>query len=193
MFYTASTTKQWFEEICTGLNSRYLYFVDMLARVAFTATLSQSQSFSSVATLVFSNILTNIGGGYNAVTGIFTAPLGGVYVFNCKLTEKQNKYGPSIHFVKNGAMQGTDVGNTGISDTFRTSSSSIVLELSPGDRVWVKVFGVSSYYTKTINGVQILTGFLLWYLKSKSWTLGNFYKKALKYTEFFYFLILCDI
>lgn len=123
----------------------------MLVKVAFTATLSQSKSFSSVTTLVFSTILTNIG-GYNAVTGIFTAPLGGVYFFNCKLTDRQTSNGPSIHFVKNGAIQGTDMSNEGPSDIFRTSSR---------DRVWVKVVGVSLYYTETIYGDQILTGFLL--------------------------------
>lgn len=143
------------------LNSRYIYFVDTLVRVAFTATLSQSQSFTTVATLVFSNILTNIGGGYNAVTGIFTAPLGGVYVFDCKLTNKQYSDGPSIYFVKNGASQGSNVGNEGPTNSFRSSSSSIVLELIPGDRVWVKVVGFVSLHTKTINGDQILTGFLL--------------------------------
>lgn len=185
MFYSASSPKYWFEEICTCLNSRYLYFVDMLVKVAFTATLSQSKSFSSVTTLVFSTILTNIGGGYNAVTGIFTAPLGGVYFFNCKLTDRQNSNGPSLHFVKNGAIQGTDISNKGPSGIFRTSSSSIVLELSHGDRVWVKVVGVSLYYTETIYGDQILTGFLLWYLQVESCTLTNFYKKALHYTESF--------
>lgn len=133
----------------------------MLVRVAFTATRSQSQSFRTAATLVFSNILTNIGGGYNAVTGIFTAPLGGVYVFNCKLTDNQNSDGPSIYFVKNGAYQGSDVGNKGPTNSFRSSSSSIVLELIPGDRVWVKAVDFSYYSSKTIAGEQMLTGFLL--------------------------------
>lgn len=127
----------------------------MTFKVAFTATRSISQSFSNGATLVFSNALTNIGGGYNAVTGVFTAPLGGVYVFICKITETQNSVGPTIYFVKNGASQGFNIGNEG------SSSSSIVLELSSGDRVWVKIVEFAFFNTKTINGEQILTGFSL--------------------------------
>lgn len=131
----------------------------MLVRVAFTATRTQRQSFTTETTLVFSNALTNIGGGYNAVTGVFTAPLGGVYVFICKITERQNSVGPTIYFVKNGANQGSNVGTEGPSNSFRSSSSSIVLELSPGDRVWLKIHG--SYYTKTLDGDQLFTGFML--------------------------------
>lgn len=133
----------------------------MSFKVAFTATRSQSQPFSYEATLVFSNALTNIGGGYNSGTGIFTAPLGGVYVFICKITERQNSVGPTVYFVKNGASQGSNVGNEGPTNSFRSSSSSIVLELSPGDRVWVKVVGVHSFYPESIDGELILTGFLL--------------------------------
>lgn len=133
----------------------------MLVRVAFTATRTQSQSFTTETTLVFSNALTNIGGGYSAVTGVFTAPLGGVYVFICKIKERQNSEGPTIYFVKNGASQGSNVGNEGPTNSFRSSSSSIVLELIPGDRVWVKVVGSSSLYYRTILGEQMLTGFLL--------------------------------
>lgn len=132
----------------------------MLVRVAFTATRTQRQLFTTETTMVFSNILTNIGGGYNAVTGVFTAPLGGVFVFNCKLTDNPNSGGPTIYFVKNGASQGFNIGNEGPTNSFRSSSSSIVLELIPGDRVWVKV--VSSFFSpKNMYGEQILTGFLL--------------------------------
>lgn len=137
----------------------------MLVRVAFTATRTQSQSSTTETTLVFSNALTNIGGGYNAVTGVFTAPLGGVYVFICKITERQNSGGPTIYFVKNGASQGSNVGTEGPSNSFRSSSSSIVLELSPGDRVWLKIHG--NYYARALDGNQLFTGFMLWHLVSQ--------------------------
>lgn len=139
--------------------------------------LSQSLSFNTEVALVFSNALTNIGGGYNAVTGIFTAPLGGVYVFICKITDIQNSVGPTIYFVKNGASQSFNIGNEGHTNSFRSSSSSsIVLELSPGDRVWVKVVGVFSFHENyrwraTINRVFAVI------FAIKSWTFANFYKK----------------
>lgn len=137
------------------------FFVDVSFKVAFTAMRSQSLSFNTERALVFSNALTNIGGGYNAVTGIFTAPLGGVYVFICKITDIQNSVGPTIYFVKNGASQSFNIGNEGPTNSFRSSSSSIVLELSPGDRVWVKIVITSYFHVQTMHGEQIFTGFLL--------------------------------
>uniref|UniRef100_K1RFI7 Uncharacterized protein n=1 Tax=Magallana gigas TaxID=29159 RepID=K1RFI7_MAGGI len=51
-------------EFSTDLENLRTNQTDMLVRVAFTATRTQSQSFTTETTLVFSNALTNIGGGY---------------------------------------------------------------------------------------------------------------------------------
>ena len=50
--------------------------------VAFSATLTNSiPHVNQDQTIVFDDVLSNVGNGYHASHGIFTAPLPGIYVF----------------------------------------------------------------------------------------------------------------
>uniref|UniRef100_A0A671MM30 Cerebellin 11 n=1 Tax=Sinocyclocheilus anshuiensis TaxID=1608454 RepID=A0A671MM30_9TELE len=55
-------------------------------KVAFTASMSATEStnrgrFSTENKLIFDKVLTNIGNAYDPITGVFTAPVKGVYYF----------------------------------------------------------------------------------------------------------------
>ncbi|XP_052078779.1 heavy metal-binding protein HIP-like [Mytilus californianus] len=49
--------------------------------IAFSATRTTDITLSSLQTLVFDKVYLNEGGGYNAHTGLFTAPVNGMYYF----------------------------------------------------------------------------------------------------------------
>lgn len=49
--------------------------------IAFTAWLEANLTTTSVTTLVAKKVITNIGGGYDNKTGVFTAPVSGTYAF----------------------------------------------------------------------------------------------------------------
>ncbi|WAR01433.1 hypothetical protein MAR_007991 [Mya arenaria] len=61
--------------------------------VAFYVQLSTDMTHvGNHQTIVFDVVTTNIGNGYNRIDGIFTAPIGGTYVFTWTTTNKNRSY-----------------------------------------------------------------------------------------------------
>ena len=60
--------------------------------MAFTASVTTPSSTLNRRTLVFNQVISNIGNGYNNCTGVFSAPATGTYVFYASAVEhnKQN-------------------------------------------------------------------------------------------------------
>ena len=54
-------------------------------------------------TLIFDVTKTNAGNGYDALSGVFTAPLDGIYVFSCSITVIHSY--ASFNIVKNAEVQ----------------------------------------------------------------------------------------
>ena len=68
----------------------YGFFAEISKTPAFTATVRQLMTSQNGQTLVFPHIVTNVGGGYNGNTGVFTTARYGVYAFFCKITGRDN-------------------------------------------------------------------------------------------------------
>lgn len=137
------------------------YFSDFLAvRVVFTATVTQSFTSPSGHTIVFPNVLSSTGGGYNHRNGVFTAPIGGLYFFFCKITS-QSDSDMVFEFILNGSPQTTHLVYGRSEHSYRTSSNAIVLQLNRGDAVWIKMLQGGVHYTYHSGGDQTFMGFLL--------------------------------
>lgn len=130
-------------------------------KVAFSATYPQSFTSRSGQTIVFPHILSNVGGGYNNQNGIFTAPMDGVYVFFCKMTQSANNNDFFYQFILNGSVKTVTLVFGRSDDTNRTSSTLIVLQLSRGDRVWIKMKQGGRHWGQTDGGDQSFSGFML--------------------------------
>ncbi|XP_067248589.1 cerebellin-2-like isoform X2 [Chanodichthys erythropterus] len=110
--------------------------------IAFSTSLLQSGSgdvgpFTSDITLIYRNVFTNIGNAYNPITGIFTAPVKGVYVFTFSVYAHGQSNAASAYLMKNEkhAIVAFAQQNQGALN----SSKGVVLVLEVGDVVYVRL------------------------------------------------------
>ncbi|XP_067247338.1 complement C1q-like protein 4 isoform X2 [Chanodichthys erythropterus] len=136
--------------------------------IAFSAGLMQSGSgyvgpFTTEITLTYKNIFTNIGNAYNPVTGIFTAPLKGAYMFRISVfghggataTASLYKNGEQVVVAHDSQAQGT-----------LNSSNGVVLILEVGDVVYVRLWSGTRIFDNQ-NNVNTFSGFLLFPLREQ--------------------------
>ncbi|KAK9976651.1 hypothetical protein ABG768_021859 [Culter alburnus] len=122
-------------------------------KVAFSATLSalgNSHKFigpyQEATSLVYENALTNIGNAYDTNTGIFTAPVKGVYYFNFVVF---NPHGmpTGVKLLKNGNFVVGATDNPPGLDTEDTASNAVSLLLEQGDRIHLQLWENRRIYT----------------------------------------------
>lgn len=113
--------------------------------VAFTVHFTNDAADNGVAlgpqqVLKFDSVLTNIGGGYNAQTGIFTAPFSGVYCFFLSVMSTNTHTSVYIAVVKDGSILDV-VFAEGQSDFQDQGSTQVTTHLDSGHQVWARQAG----------------------------------------------------
>ncbi|XP_048027680.1 uncharacterized protein LOC125256110 [Megalobrama amblycephala] len=134
--------------------------------IAFSASLVESGSeyigpFTTHITLTYKNVLTNTGNAYNPITGIFTAPLKGAYMFTIKVFGRLGTAaGAAIY--KNGKL--VVVAYDDHAQNELNSSNGAVLILEVGDVVYVKLWHNTKIFDDQYNH-NTFSGFLLFPLQ----------------------------
>ncbi|XP_026060801.1 complement C1q tumor necrosis factor-related protein 6-like isoform X1 [Carassius auratus] len=132
--------------------------------VAFSASLGNRGDvgpFNTDVTLVYQNVFVNAGSHYNTGTGIFTAPVKGVYFFSLSGHNKTTKP-MGLRLFKNGSQM-TIIYNYALSDAgirYETLSNSITLMLEKGDQVSVHLLANTWVFDNTDN-LTLFTGHLV--------------------------------
>ncbi|WAR31329.1 C1QL4-like protein [Mya arenaria] len=105
--------------------------------VAFFATISSSfTTSSSYQTLVFDKVLTDVGGGYKPGTGVFTAPVNGLYVFSASVMVDLSTSASSAHISIN--KKSSRVVYLFVNDSdgnYETGVGTVILSLQVGDTI----------------------------------------------------------
>ncbi|KAL1276510.1 hypothetical protein QQF64_036133 [Cirrhinus molitorella] len=137
-------------------------------QIAFSASLMQSNSgyigpFTTEITLIYRNVFTNIGNAYNPITGIFTAPLKGVYMFRISLYYHGSQSTSSaVAIIRNGQL--AVMAHAHQAGFVVNSSNGVVLLLEVGDVVYVRFLANHRIYDNN-NNHNTFSGHLLFPLR----------------------------
>ena len=115
-------------------------FVLGVETAAFHATLNPGQTSHHTIgeIIVFDSVLLNLGGAYDATTGVFTCPMDRVYIFSTSIMSASSTQQNLVHvdIMKNGAEIAAAYASGGSSEQEQGSVSAAV-QLVRGDTVWV--------------------------------------------------------
>jgi hypothetical protein len=86
---------------------------------------------------VYDSVNLNLGGGYHHFSGIFIAPVSGIYLF-CTSVLAETHADIDVGIIKNGIqLAGAYAGSIGQS-SYDQGSASVTMQLHVGDEVWVE-------------------------------------------------------
>uniref|UniRef100_A0A8C9WZM1 Collagen alpha-2(VIII) chain-like n=1 Tax=Sander lucioperca TaxID=283035 RepID=A0A8C9WZM1_SANLU len=94
--------------------------------------------FNTDTTLIYRRVITNIGGAYSPSTGIFTAPVAGVYYFTMFYHAGGAHYS-GLNLIKNNEDIVKTSDHPSSSDPSDNGGNAAFLQLQPGDTVFVRL------------------------------------------------------
>ncbi|XP_061898510.1 uncharacterized protein LOC133646770 isoform X2 [Entelurus aequoreus] len=133
-------------------------------KVAFAAALTDSGSvgpFDQETTLIFSKVFTNVGQAYDVTSGVFTAPIGGVYAFSFTAADFLKGYmGVALYRNQQPIVFSLDLNDHG---GYASVANGVLLGLEAGDRVRLSLPASYRLYDDARN-FSVFSGFLLFAL-----------------------------
>ncbi|KAK3584331.1 hypothetical protein CHS0354_031002 [Potamilus streckersoni] len=112
----------------------------VVPKVAFTATISNTLSgLNNLGQpLVFDDVHLNIGNGYNKQSGLFLAPVSGLYLILMTISTDYST-GPDVVVVRNGSRLCATIPSMN-DHLYAGSPCNVIVQLMQGDEVWAKVY-----------------------------------------------------
>ncbi|XP_059211422.1 complement C1q-like protein 3 [Centropristis striata] len=131
-------------------------------KVAFTAATGGGNQaigpFNTEKILIYRTVKTNIGSAYSRSTGVFTAPVSGVYYFTI-FYHAGGKSRASLSLFKNNEIIVLTSDHQSKYDTADNGGNAAFLQLRPGDQVYVRMAKNSHVWGN--DYCTIFSGFLV--------------------------------
>ncbi|XP_061610408.1 complement C1q-like protein 2 [Phyllopteryx taeniolatus] len=131
-------------------------------QVAFSVALKSNDEvaddhgpFNTETTLVFKRVVTNVGKGYDDNTGIFTAPVKGLY-FVTFTGAAGSEGGMNAAVIKDGVNMFAIADNK---NKFSSATNSMALQLNAGDKLWVTLWANQRIFDQ--SRLTTFSGFLI--------------------------------
>ncbi|XP_045211142.2 uncharacterized protein LOC123562575 [Mercenaria mercenaria] len=136
-------------------------------QVAFTAYLDHViRNLGKDQPIVYNMILLNEAGAYSVNSGIFRAPVAGVYLFSWSATARklpgESPHDIWIKLVVNGVHMVGAVAESRSDGDDNQGSNTVVLRLNQGDEVWTAHYGGTDIYGADNERTTSFTGVLLY-------------------------------
>jgi hypothetical protein len=130
---------------------------------AFNIKKDSSETVTSVGGIInFTNALLNTGNHYSTTTGLFTAPVSGVYYFAVKLLTPSDTTGGDIRLAINGTQNNNYAGYGSTYNGHKQTMITNALYLNANDSVGVVSYSASqTFYGQATHGHSSFAGFLI--------------------------------
>ena len=119
---------------------------------------------AAYGTLILNHAETNIGNAYNTRTGLFTAPVSGLYYFQTTFLSYRLGSGQQVHTA---IYVGSNIMAEGISDTnhghYDQTTINTIVHVDAGDEVYVKNMesAARDYFDSMTDQRTTFSGFLI--------------------------------
>ncbi|CAC5404592.1 C1QL [Mytilus coruscus] len=126
---------------------------------AFTAYRNSVQTLSSNAIVKFDKLWTNNLNAYDLTTGVFTAPMPGLYHFSAVVMSEDGKT-LFLHLWHNDIKT---AGSYTQGDGYKTGTFDVVLNLKKGDRIYIRCKGGHDSQTiySNVDNYSTFSGYII--------------------------------
>merc|ERR1712002_459556 len=131
---------------------------DQAQEVAFSAGLSHHEYLQENQKVKYDTIFSNVGGGYDSTTGIFTCPVPGIYVFQFHaLSHSDSNMWLELHHNYNyvASIWGH------VDNDYAAAGNSVILRLAKNDQVYVLTGDTTDLYGQPLEVYGTFTGYMI--------------------------------
>ncbi|XP_070581035.1 complement C1q-like protein 4 [Ptychodera flava] len=132
-----------------------------MSRMAFSAARKSNLGpVSGHTAVIYDKVYANVGNAYNASNGTFTCSVSGVYFFMFSALSHSSSYDLRMCLMKN-ETQLSCILVANRQRNYGSASNSVIIDLQPGDEVWVRLNNGHSLYSG-VHEYATFTGYLLY-------------------------------